>query len=69
MSTDGIMPAGNRVLPPPNVDALSEFVFSQVDPGLPRSADNYTVVVIGENYGQGSSRSMRRSLPGIWACG
>ena len=35
ISTDAIMPAGNQVLPlRSNIEAISEFVYSQVDPGL-----------------------------------
>jgi aconitate hydratase len=66
MSTDGIMPAGNRVLPfRSNIEALSEFVFSQVDPGFAKEcrARGDVVVVGGENYGQGSSREHAALAP------
>jgi aconitase A len=66
MSTDGIMPAGNRVLPfRSNIEALSEFVFSQVDPGFAKEckARGTVVVVGGENYGQGSSREHAALAP------
>jgi aconitate hydratase len=66
MSTDGIMPAGNRVLPfRSNIEALSEFVFSQVDPGFAKECRvRGTVVVVGgENYGQGSSREHAALAP------
>jgi aconitate hydratase len=59
ISTDTIMPAGNRVLPfRSNIPAISRFVFEQIDPDFPRRSGEYGngVVVGGENYGQGSSR-------------
>jgi aconitate hydratase len=66
MSTDGIMPAGNRVLPlRSNIEALSEFVFSQVAPGFAQEckALGAVIVVGGENYGQGSSREHAALAP------
>jgi aconitate hydratase len=66
MSTDGIMPAGNRVLPfRSNIEALSEFVFSQVDPDFAKEcrARGTVIVVGGENYGQGSSREHAALAP------
>src|SRR5574337_432478 len=66
MSTDGIMPAGNRVLPfRSNIEALSEFVFSQIDPDFSKNsrAADTVVVVGGENYGQGSSREHAALAP------
>ena len=66
ISTDAIMPAGNRVLPlRSNIEAISSFVFSQIDPAF---ADNCrargdVVVVGGENYGQGSSREHAALAP------
>jgi aconitase A len=66
MSTDGIMPAGNRVLPfRSNIEALAEFVFSQVDPDFAKEckARGTVVVVGGENYGQGSSREHAALAP------
>lgn len=59
ISTDTIMPAGNKVLPlRSNIEAISEFIYSQIDPDFSRECKKKgTVVVIGgENYGQGSSR-------------
>ncbi|HAM53725.1 MAG TPA: aconitate hydratase, partial [Nitrospiraceae bacterium] len=59
ISTDTIMPAGNKILPlRSNIEAISEFIYSQLDPDFPRECkEKGTVVVIGgENYGQGSSR-------------
>jgi aconitate hydratase len=66
MSTDGIMPAGNRVLPfRSNIEALAEFVFTQVDPDFAKEcrARGTVVVVGGENYGQGSSREHAALAP------
>jgi len=59
ISTDTIMPAGNKVLPyRSNIPAISRFVFDQLDPGFPDRAQEKRngIVVCGENYGQGSSR-------------
>ena len=59
ISTDIIMPAGNRVLPyRSNIPAISEFVFEGIDPEFPARAKEHGggVVIGGENYGQGSSR-------------
>jgi len=66
ISTDTIMPAGNQVLPlRSNIEAISEFVFSQIDPAFhKRSKEAGSVVVIGgENYGQGSSREHAALAP------
>jgi aconitate hydratase len=66
ISTDAIMPAGNQVLPlRSNIEAISEFVYSQIDPGFAKRAkDMGTVVIIGgENYGQGSSREHAALAP------
>ncbi len=59
ISTDTIMPAGNKVLPyRSNIPAISRFVFDQVDADFHNRAKEKKngVVVGGENYGQGSSR-------------
>ncbi|HVO39973.1 MAG TPA: aconitate hydratase, partial [Spirochaetia bacterium] len=66
VSTDIIMPAGNRVLPfRSNIPAISDFVFSQVDEGFARRAREKKrgVVIGGENYGQGSSREHAALAP------
>ncbi len=66
ISTDIIMPAGNRVLPfRSNIPAISDFVFVQVDEGFARRAREKKrgVVVGGENYGQGSSREHAALAP------
>ena len=60
ISTDEILPAGARVLPlRSNIPAISEFVFSQIDPDYAHraaAADGPHIIVAGDNYGQGSSR-------------
>lgn len=66
ITTDTIMPAGSKVLPlRSNIPALSEFVFSQIDPDFHRICkEKGNVVVIGaENYGQGSSREQAALAP------
>lgn len=66
ISTDTIMPAGNKVLPlRSNIEAISEFVFYQIDPKfyeVSKETGN-GVVVGGENYGQGSSREHAALAP------
>ncbi|OGW27290.1 MAG: aconitate hydratase [Nitrospirae bacterium GWC2_57_13] len=66
ISTDGIMPAGSKVLPlRSNIEAISEFVFSQIDAEFAKRArEKKTVVVVGgQNYGQGSSREHAALAP------
>jgi aconitate hydratase len=66
ISTDGIMPAGARILPlRSNIDAISEFVFSRIDPMFSRRCRELgnAAVVGGENYGQGSSREHAAIAP------
>jgi len=66
MSTDGIMPAGSKVLPlRSNIEAISEFVFYQVDEGFAARCKKKgdVMVVGGENYGQGSSREHAALAP------
>jgi aconitate hydratase len=66
ISTDTIMPAGAKVLPlRSNIEAISEFVYSQIDPEFHRRSREMgsTVVVGGENYGQGSSREHAALAP------
>lgn len=66
ITTDHIMPAGNKVLPlRSNIPAISEHVFEQIDPTLPsraKSAGN-GIIIGGENYGQGSSREHAAIAP------
>ena len=66
ITTDHIMPAGNKILPlRSNIPAISQFVFEQVDPDFPRRAKETGngVVIGGENYGQGSSREHAALAP------
>jgi aconitate hydratase len=66
MSTDGIMPAGAKILPlRSNVPAISEYVFSLVDSTFVKRAKEAGggVVVGGSNYGQGSSREHAALAP------
>jgi aconitate hydratase len=66
ITTDHIMPAGAKVLPlRSNVPAISEYVFSKVDPTFPKRAKEKGggIVVGGENYGQGSSREHAAIAP------
>ncbi len=66
ISTDTIMPAGNKVLPfRSNIPAISQFVYEQLDPEFHTRAKEKGngVVVGGENYGQGSSREHAALAP------
>ena len=62
VSTDEILPAGERVLPfRSNIPKLAEFAFSPIDESYPERAratrdTSGHIVVGGANYGQGSSR-------------
>jgi len=66
VSTDIIMPAGNRVLPyRSNIPAISEFVFDMADENFAKRAKEKGggVIIGGENYGQGSSREHAALAP------
>ena len=66
ISTDIIMPAGNRVLPfRSNIPKISEFVFDIIDENFAKRAieKGSGVVIGGENYGQGSSREHAALAP------
>ncbi len=66
ISTDTIMPAGNKVLPyRSNIPAISRFVFEQIDPEFHARAlaSQPGAVIGGENYGQGSSREHAALAP------
>lgn len=66
ISTDIIMPAGNRVLPyRSNIPKISEFVFDVIDENFSKRAveKGSGIVVGGENYGQGSSREHAALAP------
>ncbi len=70
ITTDHIMPAGAKILPlRSNLPAISEYVFSAVDPEFSKKAlalkesGEWVAVVGGENYGQGSSREHAALAP------
>ena len=68
ISTDTISPAGAKVLPfRSNIPAIARFSFIQIDPEYPTRAlkfqDSGSVIVGGENYGQGSSREHAALAP------
>ncbi|MDX1590000.1 MAG: aconitate hydratase [Oleiphilaceae bacterium] len=68
VSTDEILPAGSNVLPyRSNIPKISEFTFTRIDPSYPERAINYqdtgSVIVGGDNYGQGSSREHAALTP------
>jgi len=66
ITTDHILPAGSKILPlRSNIPAISEYVFSRVDPDFVRRAKEKHggFVVGGNNYGQGSSREHAALAP------
>ncbi len=66
ITTDDIMPAGAKILPlRSNIPAISEFVFSKVDPTFPSRAKSSGggIILGGNNYGQGSSREHAALAP------
>jgi aconitate hydratase len=69
VSTDEILPAGQRVLPfRSNIPRISEFTFCDTDPTYAGRAVSTRptgghVIVGGENYGQGSSREHAAIAP------
>jgi aconitate hydratase len=66
ITTDHIMPAGSKVLPlRSNIEAISEFVFSTLDPDFHVRAKQagQGFILAGENYGQGSSREHAAIAP------
>jgi len=66
ITTDHIMPAGAKVLPlRSNIPEISKFVFAAVDPDFYKKALKLgsSIVVAGENYGQGSSREHAALAP------
>jgi aconitate hydratase len=66
ISTDGILPGGNEILPlRSNIPAISEHTFEYIDPTFPARARTagQGIVVAGDNYGQGSSREHAAIAP------
>jgi len=66
ISTDTILPAGAKILPlRSNIPAISQHVFSYVDPTFPQRAKQAgaSMIVGGANYGQGSSREHAALAP------
>ncbi len=66
ITTDHIMPAGARVLPyRSNIPRMSDFCFEVCDPEFPKRARGIenSIIVGGENYGQGSSREHAALVP------
>lgn len=69
LSTDEIMPAGAEVLPlRSNIEAISEFVFRDVDRSYAHCARELKAkgghaIIGGDNYGQGSSREHAALAP------
>lgn len=66
VSTDGILPAGSRVLPfRSNIERIAEFCFSAIDETYVQRAREAGphVIVGGANYGQGSSREHAALAP------
>ena len=66
ITTDHIMPAGAKVLPlRSNIPAISEFVFSVIDPEFAQRARELQggFIIGGHNYGQGSSREHAALAP------
>jgi len=66
ITTDHIMPAGSKILPfRSNIPYLSQFCFGVCDKTFPERAlaAGNSIVVGGENYGQGSSREHAALVP------
>ena len=77
ITTDDIMPAGAHILSlRSNIPAISEYVFSHIEPGFAKMAKDKGggFIVAGRNYGQGSSREhaalapMVLGIKGVIAC-
>jgi aconitate hydratase len=69
ITTDHIMPAGNRLKYRSNIPKYAEFVFERVDPAFSakalenKKAGIHNIIVAGESYGQGSSREHAAICP------
>ncbi len=66
ITTDHIMPAGAKILPyRSNIPHLSQYCFEVCDKDFPEraKAEGKSIIVGGENYGQGSSREHAALVP------
>lgn len=69
ITTDHIMPAGNRLKYRSNIPAYAQYVFEREAPEFAARAEKFrdeglgTVIVAGESYGQGSSREHAAICP------
>lgn len=66
ITTDHIMPAGAKILPyRSNIPHLSQYCFEVCDPTFPERAKTMgqSIIVGGNNYGQGSSREHAALVP------
>jgi aconitate hydratase len=69
ITTDHIMPAGNRLKYRSNIPEYAKYVFERQDPDFAKnSLENkrngiHTIIVAGESYGQGSSREHAAICP------
>ena len=66
ITTDHIMPAGAKVLPyRSNIPKMSEFCFGVCDEAFPERAKKLgkSLIIGGDNYGQGSSREHAALVP------
>ncbi len=66
ITTDHIMPAGAKILPlRSNIPAISNYCFTVCDEKFPERAKSMgtSIIVGGENYGQGSSREHAALAP------
>lgn len=69
ITTDDIMPAGSEILPlRSNIPAISEYVYYNIDSTFSKRAREAkskggSIIVGGENYGQGSSREHAAIAP------
>lgn len=75
ITTDDIMPAGNRLKYRSNIPEYAKFVFERRDPEFAdralanKSAGLHNLVVAGESYGQGSSREHAAICPACLGVG
>jgi len=69
ITTDHIMPAGQRLKHRSNIETYSRYVFETTDPDFAsraaknRDAGQHNVIIAGDSYGQGSSREHAALCP------